>query len=137
MPKGRPVALLVVSGEDRAQLETWSRRPKTAQALAIRSRLVLLSAEGKSNTAIAATLSVTLQTVGKWRRRYLELGLDGLVDEPRPGSRLAGQKTTLPLTLHPTSASWLPTSLVPSGSCPLIQFLQCSPCVSKRTVALD
>lgn len=83
---GRPLISLSVSGDDQAQLQSWSRRPKTAQALAMRSRVVLLAAEGHSNTLIASQLGVTVQTVGKWRQRYLEQGLDGLVDEPRPGT---------------------------------------------------
>lgn len=62
------------------------RRPKTAQALAQRSRALLLCAEGLSNTAVAARVGWTKQTVGKWRRRFLERRLDGLLDEPRPGA---------------------------------------------------
>ena len=83
---GRPLIALSITGDDHAQLQSWCKRPKTAQALAMRSRVVLLAAEGKSNTQIASQLRVTLQTVGKWRQRYLEQGLDGLVDEPRPGT---------------------------------------------------
>lgn len=83
---GRPLIPLTLAGEDQAQLQTWSKRPKTAQALAMRSRVVLLAAEGQSNTQIASGLGVTLQTVGKWRQRYLEQGVDGLLDEPRPGT---------------------------------------------------
>jgi transposase len=86
MLKGRPLTPLSINEIERGQLETWSRRPKTAQALAMRSRLILLAAAGQSNTAIAGKLSVTLQTVGKWRQRYLHAGLDGLLDEPRPGT---------------------------------------------------
>jgi transposase len=62
------------------------RRPKTAQALAQRARIVLSAAEGRSNTAVAHDLGVTARTVGKWRRRYVEQGPDGLLDEPRPGA---------------------------------------------------
>lgn len=86
MPKGRPLASLSTSAGDRAQLVAWSKRPKTAQALAMRSRIVLLAADGLSNSAIASQLHTMQHTVGKWRRRYLESGLDGLVDEPRPGT---------------------------------------------------
>ena len=60
MPKGRPLAPLSVTAEERSQLVAWSRRPKTAQALAMRSRVVLLAAEGRSNTEISRQLSVTL-----------------------------------------------------------------------------
>ena len=51
MPKGRPFALLAVPGEDGGQLEAWSRRPKTAQALAVRSRLVPTSRCGQGQLA--------------------------------------------------------------------------------------
>ena len=68
--------------------------------------MVLLAAHGDSNTAIARQLSVTLPTVGKWRQRYLDQGLDGLVDEPRPGtSRKLSDKDVervLALTLEST-----------------------------------
>ena len=105
---GRPLIPLSVTAEDHAQLLVWSKRPKTAQALAMRSRVVLLAADGKSNTAIATQLSVTLQTVGKWRQRYLDMGLEGLVDEPRPGTshKLSDQdvERVLALTLESTPA---------------------------------
>src|ERR1700692_81262 len=86
MPKGRPVALVTVTAEQRNHLESWSKRPKTAQALAMRSRIILLAAAGPSNTAIARQLSTRPHTVGKWRKRFLEQGVDGLLDEPRPGT---------------------------------------------------
>jgi transposase len=83
---GRPLASLQISAEDQEQLHSWSRRPKTAQALFMRSRIVLLAGEGRTNTEIAGKLLTTKQTVGKWRQRYIEQGLDGLLDEPRPGT---------------------------------------------------
>src|ERR1039458_921755 len=83
---GRPLAIVAISVEQREELENWSRRPKTAQALAMRSRIVLLAANGSNNTSIARQLSTTVQTVGKWRRRFLASGCDGLLDEPRPGT---------------------------------------------------
>src|SRR5271170_452140 len=86
MPMGRPLARLSIDPRERAQLVSWSRRLKTAQALAMRARIVLLAAEGRSNTQIAEAVSTTKQTVGKWRQRYLDQGLDGLLDEPRPGT---------------------------------------------------
>lgn len=83
---GRPLDSFQMTAEDREQLRAWTRRPRTAQALAMRSRIVLLSGEGRSNTEIAGMLLTTKQTVGKWRKRFLEQGLDGLLDEPRPGT---------------------------------------------------
>jgi transposase len=81
-----PVAAAVVLTDDeRARLEAWARRPKSAQALAMRARIVLAAADGLGNTAIAARQGVALSTARKWRSRYLALGLDGLADEPRPG----------------------------------------------------
>jgi transposase len=77
---------VVVSPPERRTLERWARRPKTAQALALRARIVLGCAQGDFNSAIAARLSVTPQTVGKWRARFLAKRLDGLLDEPRPGA---------------------------------------------------
>jgi len=82
---GRPKQVLELSDSEREQLVRWERRPKSAQALALRSRIVLRCAEGRSNTEVAAQCGVTAATVGKWRRRFCELRLDGLVDEPRPG----------------------------------------------------
>ena len=63
----------------------WARRRKSAQALALRSRIVLGCGEGLTNRAVAAVEGVTVQTVGKWRARFVEFRLDGLADDPRPG----------------------------------------------------
>jgi transposase len=108
MRTGRPLAPLSVTVEDRAQLAAWSRRPKTAQALAMRSRIILLAADGLSNKVIASELHTMQHTVSKWRRRYLESGLDGLLDEPRPGTshKLSDSdiERVLALTLESTPA---------------------------------
>jgi transposase len=77
---------LTLTAEERTTLIRWTRRPKTAQALARRARLVLAAAEGRSNKDVAAALLITEPTVGKWRRRFLAQRLDGLLDEPRPGA---------------------------------------------------
>lgn len=106
MRTGRPLVPFSISSEDRTQLVAWSKRPKTAQALAMRSRIVLMAGDGLSNTAIAKQLQTMQHTVGKWRRRYLEFGLDGLLDEQRPGtSRKLGDREVervLTLTLEST-----------------------------------
>jgi len=70
--RGRPKAELVLSESEREQLQAWSRRRKTAQALALRSRIVLSCASGTSNKVVAETLGVTPQTVTKWRARFLK-----------------------------------------------------------------
>ncbi|WP_028478935.1 helix-turn-helix domain-containing protein, partial [Nocardia sp. CNY236] len=79
--RGRPRQPLVLTEEERKVLTGWVRRRKSAQALAQRSRIVLACAEGLSNTDVAARERVSLPTVGKWRKRFLERRLDGLGDE--------------------------------------------------------
>src|SRR3954449_9470850 len=86
MPRsGRPKAELVLTDDERAALQRWARRRKSAQALALRSRIVLACAEGLDNKQVAARERVTQQTVGRWRARFVEFRLDGLSDDPRPG----------------------------------------------------
>jgi transposase len=81
-PTAVPIEL---ADDERAVLEGWTRRRTTAAALSLRARIVLACAAGESNTEIAARLGVHRNTVALWRRRFLEFGLDGLPDEPRPG----------------------------------------------------
>ncbi len=78
---------ITVSEADRLTLQSWARRPKTAQALALRARIILAAADsGASNGEIAERLGTNRHTVAKWRGRYVQHGLAGLTDEPRPGA---------------------------------------------------
>jgi len=86
MRTGRPIPPLTLTSEERETLERWARRPKTAQALAQRARLILACAAAKTNGAVAAAAGITRQTVGRWRSRFVAKRLDGLLDEPRPGA---------------------------------------------------
>ena len=74
------------SADEREELERWVRRSKTSQALALRARIVLACAAGESDVAVAERLGTTRVTVGKWRRRFVASGCDGLLDEPRSGA---------------------------------------------------
>ena len=84
--RGRPKAELKLTAAERQQLQAWTRRRKTAQALALRSRIVLACANGRDNRTVADELAVTPQTVSKWRGRFVRERLDGLTDAPRPGA---------------------------------------------------
>lgn len=76
----------VLSDKERRELEGWTRRHKTGQALASRARMILASAEGHNDIEVAAQLGTTRETVGKWRRRFLKNRCDALLDAPRPGA---------------------------------------------------
>jgi transposase len=78
-------ATVELSGDERETLERWERRRTSAQALALRCRIVLACAEGGHDGVVAERVGVSRNTVGKWRRRFNERRLDGLHDEPRPG----------------------------------------------------
>ena len=106
MRRGRQLAPLSITAEERESLERWTRRLKTGQALAQRARIILESASGKSNTEIARRLRITKQIVGKWRTRFLTKRLDGLLDEPRPGTprRLSDAEVERVLTMTLESA---------------------------------
>ena len=111
MAIGRPIAVLTLSDDEHDMLERWAQRPTTAQALAQRARIVLACASGRTNTRVARELRLTKQTVGKWRSRFVDARLDGLLDEPRPGTprRISDaqveQMVTLTLEAKPRDAT--------------------------------
>ena len=86
MRTGRPKKSLTLVPADKEKLTMLSRRPKSAQRVALRSKIVLRAVEGQSNQEIARNLGITGATVGKWRERFRLRGLEGLSDEPRPGA---------------------------------------------------
>jgi len=79
---------VVVSDEEREVLERWARRPKSAQALALRCRIVLAAADGQPSNEIAARLGCSRHTVGKWRGRFARRGLDGCMTSRGRASRV-------------------------------------------------
>jgi transposase len=86
MARGRKKTEVVLGDEQRKELLRWTRRPTTAQGLALRARIILSCAEGGHDGEIGKRVGADRTTVGKWRRRYLAKGVDGLLDEPRPGA---------------------------------------------------
>lgn len=87
MPRGRPLRQpLVISSEARAELLRWTKRRTSSNGLAQRAGIVLRCAEGQTNRAVAAAMRIDSDTVGKWRRRFIERGVAGLLDEPRAGA---------------------------------------------------
>jgi transposase/DNA-binding CsgD family transcriptional regulator len=84
--RGRPTAVVELTAQERETLQRWARRHSSSQALALRCRIVLAAAEGRTNTEIAASLSCNPVTVSKWRHRFARERLDGLVDAARPGA---------------------------------------------------
>lgn len=127
---GKPTPDVVLTPAERETLVCWARRPKSAQALALRCRIVLACAQGRTNGEIAAELSLNRTTVGKWRRRFAELRLDGLVDEPRcrpppylpllrclvSDSSLDQPPAILYFSILVTAASWLGASSACAGA---------------------
>ena len=85
MPRGRPRRELSLSDAERQELISITRSRSMPQALATRARIVLLAAEGHTNTAIAKQLQLSRPTIGTWQKRYLAQRVPGLYDEPRPG----------------------------------------------------
>ena len=86
MQRGARVKPLTLTAEEQRQLEQWMRDHRRRRSLAVRARIVLSCHAGCSNRECAKRLKVTVQTVGKWRARFLARGLDGLADRPRSGA---------------------------------------------------
>ena len=84
--RGRPKTSLVLTESERGDLQALAVRRKTAQAVALRARIVLACAEGMDNNTVAERLKVTKQTVSKWRGRFVKYRRDGLLDAPRSGA---------------------------------------------------
>jgi transposase len=82
---GKPRELLALTDAEQQTLHGWASRRKTAQGLALRSRIVLACAQGTSDTAVAQQLGINRKTVARWRTRFIHHRLQGLCDEPRPG----------------------------------------------------
>jgi hypothetical protein len=83
----------MLTNDERETLERWARRPRTAQALAQRARIVLACVSGRDNSAVAVEARVTRQTVGRWRRRFVEHG--GIVEaQSEAGFRFVGAGLT-------------------------------------------
>jgi transposase len=107
------LAVIALDAAERSQLEQWSRRRRLAPSLAVRARIVLGGRAGRSNRELARRLGVSTQTVGKWRRRFLERRMAGLLDQPRSGAPRsisdALVEAVLAKTLHeqpPDAARW-------------------------------
>jgi transposase len=83
---GRPTVQIKLTEEERETLQRWARRHTSAQALALRCRIVLACAQGHTNLEVAAALGVHKVTVAKWRHRFAAERLEGLTDAPRPGA---------------------------------------------------
>ena len=86
MPRKRHDKPLMLTEDERRTLEQWARRPKTAQRLALRARIVLACAEGLTNRTVAGRVPASANCVCKWRERFRVRRLPGLTDEPRPGA---------------------------------------------------
>jgi transposase len=86
MRTGRPKQALILTDEERDRLQSLAHRARSQPLLARRARVVLACAEGLDNKTVARKMRVSLGMVGKWRARFLQARLEGLYDEPRPGT---------------------------------------------------
>jgi hypothetical protein len=114
MRLGRPTPALLLTKGERDALQAWTRQSKCPQALALRARVILLGAAGRSNTETADELQITTQTVGKWRQRFVEKRLDGLLDSARAARPAASRVSAT----TPGSAVRPGAALFPEGHQP-------------------
>ena len=97
-----PAPALGLRDGDRERLSAWTRSSSVRAGLAQRARIVLLAADGVSNTQIAARVGVSRQTVVSWRSRYVRSGIAGLRDQSRPGRpRVVDHDRIITETLKP------------------------------------
>src|SRR3954447_16306366 len=102
-----PSSPLVLSDEDRATLEYWTRCRTVSAGYVERARIVLAIADGAGTSATARSLGVSRPTVIKWRERFLALGLDGLDDRPRSGRpKRIDDAQIIAATLEPRRSRW-------------------------------
>jgi transposase len=111
-------AEIVLTADERTELEGWARRRTSAAGLAMRSRIVLAAADGGTNTELAQRLGLSITTVRRWRNRFVVDRLDGLLDEPRPGRpRVVGDERIKDLitatleTTPPDATHWSTRSM--------------------------
>ena len=89
MPRGRKTALTIrLTPAQRQTLLAWERSTTIPAGLARRVRMVLLLTEGMTLTDIAATVGISRRFIYKWVQRFLEQGLEGLLDKPRSNRRI-------------------------------------------------
>lgn len=113
MPRGRPIEPLVLNGDEKMQLQSLAQSRSLPHGLVQRAQIVLACAEGQANAAIARRMRLTNATVGKWRKRYREHGIEGLHDELRAGrprshddERIAEVINTALQTAPPDGTHW-------------------------------
>jgi transposase len=108
----------VLTDDERAELESWTRRRTSAAGLELRARIVLTAADGGTNVEVADRLELDRSTVRKWHNRFVEFRCDGLLDEPRPGRpRVVGDERIKELitatleTTPPDATHWSTRSM--------------------------
>ena len=116
----KPAPALPLRDGDQAILEKVVRSSATTAGAAQRARIVLLASQGVANALISELVGVSRPTVNLWRGRYLEHGLEGLVDIPRPGRpKVVDDAAIITATPRPSPEASGGDSLVESAAgCP-------------------